>query len=40
VLKQGMLVELITENYAIQDGLVDGLDGIFKCYTKNIIDII
>jgi hypothetical protein len=33
-LKQNMLVELIGGNYVIEDGLVDGVEIIFRSYTK------
>ena len=34
-LKQNMLVELIVGNYSIEDGLVNGAEGLFRYYTKN-----
>lgn len=40
VLKQNMLVELIGASYAINDGLVNGADGIFRLYTSGTPDII
>lgn len=40
VLKQNMLVELIGGNYAINDGLVNGADGIFRLYTSGTPDIV
>ena len=36
-LKQNMLVELIAGNYSIEDGLVNGAEGLFRYYTKNIL---
>jgi hypothetical protein len=35
-----MLVELCTWNYITSNGLVNGVDGIFKDYTKNLSKII
>jgi hypothetical protein len=32
-IKKDMLVELCVGNYAISDGLVNGIDGIFKTST-------
>jgi len=40
MLKQEIIVELIEGNYAIEDGLVNYVDGIFKRYTKGNIDIV
>ena len=42
LVKQNMLVELYAGNYNIEDGLVNGADGIFKAYTRkdNYIDVI
>ena len=40
-LKPNILVELYAGNYNVQDGLVNGSDGIFKAYTaQNNIDIV
>ena len=40
-LKPNILVELYAGNYNTKDGLVNGLDGIFKAYTKyNDFDIV
>ena len=30
-----MLVEFIAGNYSIEDGLVNGAEGLFRYYTKN-----
>ena len=35
-----MLVELIVGNYAISNGLVNDVDGIFRFYTKGEHDIV
>jgi len=40
VLKQNMLIELIEGNYAIEDGLVNGVEGIFRHYTEGKNDIV
>ena len=40
VLKQNMLVELIAGNYVILDGLVNGVNDIFRFYTKGEHDIV
>ena len=42
LLKSNMLIELFAGNYNIEDGLVNGADGIFRTYTrnKNELDII
>ena len=37
--KRNMLVELHAGNYKIEDGLVNGVDGIFKEYTKKRKDV-
>ena len=40
-LKPNILVELYARNYNTKDGLVSGLDGIFKAYIKyNDFDIV
>ena len=33
-LEKNMLVELIGRNYSIEDGLVNGEEGLFRHYTK------
>jgi len=38
--KQNMFIELIGGNYAIEDGLVNDVEGIFRHYTKGNIDIV
>lgn len=40
VMKQDMFVELIGGNYAINNGLVNGTEGIFKQYEKDKVKII
>ena len=35
LLKSNMLIELFAGNYNIEDGLVNGADGIFSTYTRN-----
>lgn len=40
VLKKGILVELIGGNYSIEDGLVNGSDGLFMHFTSRDIDIV
>ena len=35
-----MLVELVGGNYSIEDGLVNGAEGVFKYYTQIPIDIV
>ncbi len=35
-----MLIELIGGNYAIDDGLVNDTDGIFRLYTGGIPDVV
>jgi hypothetical protein len=39
LVKQNMLVELCVGNYNIEDGLVNGADGVFKKYTRKSKDI-
>jgi hypothetical protein len=39
LLKRNMLVELYDRNYNIEDRLVNGVDGIFKEYTKQDKDV-
>ena len=39
-LKKGILVELIGANLDTQDGLVNGVDGVFQLHTKNDKDIL
>ena len=39
LVKQNMLVELYASNYNIEDGLVNGVDGIFKVYTRKNKDV-
>ena len=39
LVKQNMLVELCAGNYNIEDGLVNGADGVFKKYTRKTKDI-
>ena len=39
LVKQNMLVELYAGNYNIEDGLVNGVDGIFKAYTRKNKDV-
>lgn len=34
ILKLNMLIEIYSTNYGSQDGLVNGVDGIMKAYTK------
>ena len=40
MLKKGILVELIGGNFSIQDGLINGSDGVFMHYTVGDPDII
>ena len=35
VLKQNMLIELVGGNFVIDDGLVNGAEGIFKEFMSN-----
>ncbi len=37
--KENMFIELCARNYATYDGLVDGLDGLFKTCMNNIYHI-
>lgn len=39
LVKQNMLVELCAGNYNIEDGLVNGANGVFKKYTRKTEDI-
>ncbi len=36
IIKKDVLIELCTRNYATLNGLVNGVDGIFKDYTKTL----
>ena len=40
LLKTNMLVELVGGNYSIEDGLVNGAEGVFKYYTQIPTDIV
>ena len=40
LLKKNMLIELIGGNYAVEDGLVNGVEGVFRFYTTRKIDIV
>jgi len=35
IIKQNMLVELYAGNYNTNNGLVNGVEGVFKTYTSN-----